>query len=212
MACITRKAALNSVRSLALLITVSVLLSSCGFGPYRPFPNHEEFPFGIRSEADLYSKYGQAKTAYAYTVNSEVTKQYCYLGRGFNPFAPTGVSKTCYLLWKDSLVGYQYAGAGTSDPDAKDVTLSDLDKIVKGVTTKPEVIKLLGQPNGIYHYPLVKDKGEEGFYYVPSTVLFMDWIDNADAAEVVIVFNKMGIVIEVTASGRISQKPVTRNP
>lgn len=192
-------AAPNSARSLALLIAVSTLLSSCGFTPYRPLPNYEEFPFGIQSEADLYSKYGQAKTAYAYTVNSEITKQYCYVGRDLVRLK--GVSKMCYLFWKDSLIGYQYAG--TSGQDTKDVALSDLDKIVKGVTTKSEVIKLLGQPNGIYHYPLVKDKGEEGFYYVPSTVLL---IDTTDAAEVVIVFNLMGIVTEVTASGSISQK------
>ncbi len=180
------------------LFGISALLGSCGFIPYQEFPNHQEFPFGIHGESDVIAKYGKPKTKSVYTVNSEVIRQDCYVGKDTIPFGRT--SRLCYLFWKEQLVGYQYVSS--ADPDARELSLGKVQKLEKGTSTKKEVIAALGNPSGVFSYPLVADEKGTGFYYVPSKFFFSE---GGNTVEAVISFDKAGIVSDISVSGRLPE-------
>jgi hypothetical protein len=64
----------------------------------------------------------------------------------------------------DVLVGYEFTSsfkADNSDFDESKITL-----IKKGVTTRHEVVTLLGEPEGIYTYPLIGGRDDEALVYM----------------------------------------------
>jgi hypothetical protein len=64
----------------------------------------------------------------------------------------------------DILVGYEFTSSFKEDNS--DFDDSKLPLIRKGVTTRDEVVTLLGEPEGMYTYPLILDRDNEALVYM----------------------------------------------
>jgi hypothetical protein len=68
-----------------------------------------------------------------------------------------------FLTFNDLLVADEFVSSFPAD--ATDFDESKISSIVKGKTTKSEVLSLLGKPNGSGIYPFIKTRGETAFIY-----------------------------------------------
>ncbi|WP_118178564.1 hypothetical protein [Paraburkholderia phosphatilytica] len=70
-------------------------------------------------------------------------------------------------FWKGTLVSTQFVS--TFKDDASNFDASKRDQIVKGKTTRDQVIGLLGRPAGYAIYPMIKDKQAQALIYAYQT-------------------------------------------
>ncbi|RJQ57886.1 MAG: hypothetical protein C4517_16370, partial [Stygiobacter sp.] len=102
----------------------------------------------------------------------------------------------CYF--NNVLVGYKFMS--TYDEDALDFDESKISQIKQGETTYDYVLKIMGDPNEMYQYPLSSDVNSREIRYSCSknkeamlNLLFT-------SKRLVITFNKSGIVTDMNYS------------
>jgi len=71
-----------------------------------------------------------------------------------------------YYFYNDILAGYEFVSSWAEDNT--DFDAKKINAIVKGKSTKAEVIQLLGKPSGFYVYPMIKSQSGEAAAYVYS--------------------------------------------
>ena len=136
--------------SLSVLI---YLLCSCSTGTHIERPHYSEFPFGINSPQDLIVRYGKPSSMEITSSHGETLTKYCY---GYESLlemrnSERGIGYACFFFSSHGNIGYAYVGAGKN----KTAINTDLvKKITVGITTKTEVLDLLGEPHGVHHYPI----------------------------------------------------------
>jgi hypothetical protein len=100
-----------------------------------------------------------------------------------------------YLTHNDLLVVEEFVSSFPND--ATDFDESKVASIVKGKTTRAEVLSLLGKPNGSGVYPFIKNKGETAAIYsyahAKGNAFNMKFYNKS----VVISFDADGIVSDV---------------
>ena len=132
---------------------VIYFLCSCSIGTHIERPNYSEFPFGINSPQDLIDRYGKPISMGITTAHGETLKKYCY---GYESFlemknSERGIGYACFFFSSHENIGYAYTGAGKN----KTAINTDLVKnITVGISTKTDVLELLGEPHGGHHYPI----------------------------------------------------------
>lgn len=149
-ACSQGHSAFVSIIGLAML---SILTSSCSFGKYIARPAYSQFPFGINSKDDLIQRYGEPTGKKISTEHDEIVQAYCYnyTSLAFSE-SKRGVDFACFYFSLWGMAGYMYLSNIGSDETRIDVT--KIEKIQVGVTTKSDVLSLLGEPHGKMLYPL----------------------------------------------------------
>ncbi|MCF4164220.1 hypothetical protein L2U69_01000 [Zavarzinia compransoris] len=78
-------------------------------------------------------------------------------------FGERDFKNVVFVLWNDRVVSYNF----TSDMEGASTRFdaSRIGQLQRGVTTKAQVIELLGTPAGETIYPLVRDKGNRQINY-----------------------------------------------
>ena len=146
-----------------LLLFISTTLVSCAFGTLIDRPNYIDFPYGLKSPSDLFSRYGKTDPEEISTINGEVVTEYCYhsilIKMNINQ---GGNSRACYRFTSNELAGVTYFSVRTID--ATKLAFEQLSKITIGMT-KSDVIRILGQPYGVLRYPYVSDRKQIKFLY-----------------------------------------------
>jgi hypothetical protein len=101
-----------------------------------------------------------------------------------------------FLFFNDKLVGYNFASSWKDD--CTDFDSAKVSEIKKGVSTRSDVISLLGAPGGKSIYPLVAKDGEDAVSYLytqttkRSLVIFRVYVKT-----LVVTFDQQGIVTDV---------------
>lgn len=101
-----------------------------------------------------------------------------------------------FCFFKDILIGYKFQN---ENADTMDQRISKINQIKKGETTFDEIIKIIGNPNEMYIYPLINGKDRKEIVYSYSKTKFMKFYSkrlsiSLDQNDVVIdvVYNSMG--------------------
>jgi len=106
-----------------------------------------------------------------------------------------------FYFYDDKLVGYEYTSSWKGD--STDFDKSKVSQIKRGVSTRADVVQLLGPPGGRHIYPLVAKPDEDGVSYLYGQTrnsLFAPI--TFYQKQLLITFNKQGIVIDMQYAER----------
>ncbi|RDV00815.1 hypothetical protein [Trinickia dinghuensis] len=149
-----------------LCVVFAGVMSGCA-GTNFVRPNEAALQNGKTTIDDVRAQYGKPFRESSVTKNDEniTLLSYAYATTGGTPLE-TGVvpSRSLALaFWKGVLVSNVFISSFKDD--ASDFDASKRDAIVKGKTTRGEVIGLLGRPAGYAIYPAIKDRNGQALIY-----------------------------------------------
>ena len=153
----------NCAVKLVVLICVFYGLFGCA-GRDFVRPDQGSINLGKTTYEDIVQKYGDPRRINAVTKNGEKMNQITYSYAQSTPYTTRLYARASVFYFKDNiLVGYNYSSSFPEDIIKLDD--SKVSSIKQGVTTKTEVIALLGNPTGYFNYPVIKEKNQLALVY-----------------------------------------------
>ncbi len=153
-----------------VLVSILVLISGCA-GRDFVRPNPEAFRLGQTTYAELVGQMGQPQRTGEALKNDKPVKTitYAYAATGGEPLEAGVIPARAasYYFHNDVLVGHEFLSSFKSDNSNFDE--GKTSAIVKGKTTRSEVIHLLGRPTAGFVPPMVKETAGEAIGYKYQT-------------------------------------------
>ena len=154
-----------SSKFILALITASILAGCAGTDFKRPDP--KAMMLGKSTTADVTRVMGAPRQVGEALLNDQKVKTATYAyaegtGTGRYPGVVPARSMT-FWTFNDLLVAQEFVSSFPQD--ATEFDDAKVASIVKGKTTRADVIALLGKPNGDAIYPVIKSKGETAMVY-----------------------------------------------
>ncbi|RJF88138.1 hypothetical protein D3874_14855 [Oleomonas cavernae] len=163
-------------------VLAACLLAACSSGRDFARPTMATISPGVATEQSVVGQFGtpqqrrqqiapvpspeQVATARSGFDSMPVEGAYVRLDYDYSKsdgFGGTSHKNLFFIFWNDRLVAYDLIsdmeGASTKFDESRIAALR------RGVTTKQQVIELLGEPSGQAIYPMVKDKGNQLLSY-----------------------------------------------
>ena len=155
----------NTSASLATIVLALVLTGCAGVNFKRPEPS--SLTVGKSTSSDVIAQMGTPTATGETTKNAHKIKGmgYSYAEKGITA-ARTDVitARSMYFsIFNDILVGKQFLSTFKEDITEFDETKTP--QIIKGKTTRDDVVKLLGAPSGEAIFPIIKTLGESAINY-----------------------------------------------
>lgn len=183
----------------------AVVLSACTTTTGFIKTPDEQLVIGKTSEAEIRQLRGKPYQQSAGTKNDKPIKtlSYAYASTGgeANALDVTAAKSQNFYIFQDKLAGHEFVSSWKEDSTDFDET--KIAKIQKDVTTRSEVIKIMGPPSGKYGYPLIPGREDEALVYAYNHVKGAAGNLKRYNKLLVVSFNKQGIVsnVEYTSSG-----------
>lgn len=156
----TKKFYLNFV-----LVLVFVLSGCAGKDFVRP--DSQQLILGKSSQTDILKLMGEPYKTGEVLKNNERIKNlhYAYASTGGESKYPGVIPARglTFSTFNDQMVGQEFVSSFAAD--ITDFDDSKITQIIKGKTTRSEVIALLGKPSGEAIYPMIKDKNGTAIVY-----------------------------------------------
>ncbi len=154
-----------SIRFLSAVVTTAILSGCAGTNFKRPDP--QTLVVGKSTTADVTLVMGVPGQVGEALKNEQKikTSRYAYAegaGTGRYP-GVVPVRAMVFTTFNDLLVGQEFVSSFPED--ATEFDDSKIPSIVKGKTTRAEVLAALGKPNGEAIYPLIKKQDEAAIVY-----------------------------------------------
>lgn len=123
---------------------------------------------------------------------------YAYASTGGTPLEAGVIPARSLELafWKDRLVSNVFMSSFKDDASTFDE--STRSAIVKGKTTREEVIKLLGRPAGYAIYPVIKEKNQQALVYSYHTTSGSAFNLKFSKRDLTVTIDPNGIVSDVS--------------
>ena len=180
-----------------------IFLSGCA-GKNFVRPTQETFKLGKTTYSQVVQQLGKPEKEGTLHQNNKDLKSIMYIyaaliGEDALEEGVTPGRAMVYYFLDNILVGEQFVSSFKSDNSNFDDT--KIASIVKGKTTRSQVVQLLGRPSGSYITPLVKTTTGEAFGYSYSTLkggAFSGF--KSFQKRLLISFNKYGRVSEIEFS------------
>ncbi len=153
---------MKKLGSLFLLLIV-IAVSGCSAGKFFVRPNADTFTLGQTKYPQVILQMDEPRNTGEMIKNGETIKsiQYVYVGSSVGGVFP---SKTLsFFFHNDTLVGQDFVSSFKSDNSNFDHTR--ISTIVKGKTTRDQVVQLLGKPTAFCIFPLCKTSSGGGIGY-----------------------------------------------
>lgn len=189
----------STLRCLFAVSAISALFGCAGTDFVRP--DSQDLKNGQTTYAQVVARMGEPRREGSVIKNDQTLKtaSYGYASFGGKPRREgvTPARSIGFYFYNDTLVGHEFISSW--DEDHTDFDDGKIKNIIKGKTTRAEVVRLLGKPSGYYIFPLIKASTAEAAVYAyvevrgftPYTKLL------------VVTFDAAGIVtdVEFTSSG-----------
>lgn len=192
-----------SIRSLLAVLAAAVLAGCAGTDFRRP--DSGAVVVGRSTSADVMRVMGTPRQTGEALVNEQKVKklQYVFAAAGGESTYPGVVPARgmTFATYNDVVVGEEFISSFKQDSTEFDD--SKVSAIVKGKTTRREVIAMLGKPSGEAIYPMIKEREHKGLLYsyvqAKGTVFNMKF----HAKHLVVSFTPADVVADVsyTSSG-----------
>jgi hypothetical protein len=184
--------------SAAMLASTVLALSGCA-GTDFVRPAEGELVIGKTTSADVSAKLGNPVQTGELTKNDQQLKvvRYAYAVSGGESGyeGVTPARSQSYFFFKDVLAGHQFVSSfkvDLTDFDGKKVA-----SIVKGKSTRQDVVALLGKPSGEAVYPLIKGTQDRAFIYGYSQFKGTVFTPKMHSKTLLVSFDNAGIVTDV---------------
>ena len=187
----------NQRRTFLGFLIVAALTGCAGTNFKRPDP--QSLVVGKSTSTDVTKVMGAPFQTGELVKNEQKVKtaRYAYAegaGQGKYPGVVPARAMVFYTF-NDVLVGQEFVSSFPED--ATDFDESKVQAIIKGKSTRADVMSLLGKPNGEVIYPMIKNKNEVGSAYSYShakgTVFHMKFYSKV----LIVSFDSSGLVTEV---------------
>jgi hypothetical protein len=197
-----------STRRLVGLIAFVLVLAACGAGRDFVRPTVDSFVLGQTTYAQVVQRMGEPRSSADSLHNGKNVRSigYVYANRSGEPLEE-GVNSArgmTYFFYDDVLVGQQFISSFKSDNSNFDET--QVERIKKGLTSRAEVIQLLGPPTASFIPPMVKETSGEAIGYTYQAIrggLFSGF--KIDAKVLRISFDDKGMASEIDFTSRGSK-------
>lgn len=185
------------VRPLFGVLMMAALVGCAGTNFKRPDP--QSLVVGKSMSADVTKVMGTPLQTGELVKNEKKLKttRYAYAegaGKGKYPGVVPARAMVFYIF-DDVLVGQEFVSSFPED--ATDFDETKVQAIIKGKSTRADVIALLGKPNGEVIYPLIKGKNEVGSAYSYSHAKGSVFDMKFYSKILVVSFDLSGLVTEV---------------
>jgi outer membrane protein assembly factor BamE (lipoprotein component of BamABCDE complex) len=155
----------NIPRLFSALALIAVLSGCAGTNFKRPEP--EALRVGKSTQSDVTRVMGNPMQVGEGMKNNQKirTVRYAYAeGAGTGRYPGVVPARAMvFSTFNDLLVGQEFVSSFPQD--ATEFDDSKVAAIIKGKTTRSEVISALGKPNGEAIYPMIKSQGDTGIIY-----------------------------------------------
>jgi hypothetical protein len=125
------------------------------------------FVLGQTTRQEILQRLGSPYREGTVTKNGKQLKTMTYaFGMGGTPIRP-GVNAARgqgFYFLDDKLAGYDFASSWKEDQT--DFDAGKLPGIKKGVSTRDDVVRMIGRPGGRYAYPLIADQNRQADVYL----------------------------------------------
>ena len=153
----------KTVYQIIILLAVFSFMTGCA-GRDFVRPDQGGLNLGKTTYEDIVQKYGEPLRQNTVTKNGEKMNQIIYAFAQAAPYSTYLRVRSAEFYFKDNiLVGYNYKSS--FDEDIVKLDDGKVSSIKQGVTTKAQVISLLGNPTGYYSYPVIKEKDQLALVY-----------------------------------------------
>jgi hypothetical protein len=182
------------IRTLTIA-TVVALLSACANEIVRPAPG--TFALGKSEMKDVIGLMGEPSSRDEVLVNGEKVQTITYVKTEEVPGGSIAPQRTLlYSFYDGTLVGQEFQSSFSNESTLFDE--KKIAEIIRGKSTKSDVIEALGEPAGEMIFPLVKNRGDEGVIYGYSLSRNV-WIGmRTDSQRFVVTISKAGVVTEMS--------------
>ncbi len=186
-----------------LLISILLLLAGCvGRDFTRPAP--DSLRLGQTTWPQVAERYGKPFKESVYTLDGIdiVTQIYAYGSLAASHHrakinSDGAARKLEFKFHNNILVGYVYSSSWAEDHTDFDETKSA--EIIKGVSTKTDVMQLLGKPGGYYIYPMIEPRhGNAAVYYYTETRAGVTKQAQTLSKLLVVTFDPNGVVSNIS--------------
>lgn len=189
----------------ALAILALLLVSAGCAGRDFKRPALESLAVGQATEAEIRQRLGAPYREGTVLKNNETMKTLTYAYATTASSVPGGVVPARgqgFYFWRDVLVGHDFTSSFGEDKTDFDPTKAQ--QIRKGETTEAAVVALLGQPQGIYTYPLINDRDARAAVYLYQETKGTSFNLTFYHQILVVQFDRAGLVkeVEFTAAGQ----------
>jgi hypothetical protein len=150
----------------AFCLLIAATLAGCaGTNFVRPGP--DLLKNGETTYAQVTAKFGQPYQEGTVVRNEQTLKavNYAYASVGGRPLneGVTAARAIGLYFHNDTLVGHEFISSWAEDHTNFDD--GKVPQIIRGKSTRSDVIQLLGAPGGSYVYPMVKSPGDDAAVY-----------------------------------------------
>ena len=182
----------------ALAVMATVALTGCA-GTNFVRPAEGEIVVGKSAPAEVTKKMGdpwQSGELMKNEQNLKVTK-YAYAATGGASAYPGVVPARAitFAFFNDKLVGQEFTSSFKED--LTDFDSNKVSQLVKGKTTKKEVVELFGKPTGEAIYPVIKGTKDYAYSYTYAQAKGTAFNMKFYSKSLVVSFNDAGIVSDV---------------
>ena len=187
------------------IVAAGILLSACA-GTAFERPADDKFVLGKSTPADVQATMGEPRQTGEVTKNNMQLKSlnYAYASKMDGDAAYPDVTPSrgmTFFFYKDALVAQQFVSSFKDS--STDFDGSKVPSIVKGTSTRSDVVNLFGKPTGQAIYPFIAGTDDTAYIYsygqVKGGVFNMKFHQQA----LVVSFDKNGVVtnVEYTSVG-----------
>jgi hypothetical protein len=158
---------MKTVNRLMQTAMLAACVTGCSVGNDFVKPDGKMLTLGQTTYHEILQRFGSPRQEGSVSKNDRIMKTATYayastLGKSVRDGATAGRAMGFYFL-DNSLVGYDFLS--TFPEDHTDFDESKVEQIKKGETTRVNLLELLGQPGGIYRYPMIKSKEDEALVW-----------------------------------------------
>ncbi len=182
----------------------AMFLSGCA-GTAFVKTSDEQLALGKTSESEIRQKMGTPYREGVVTKNEKQLKTltYAYANTGGEASGPgvTAAKAQAFYMHQDKLAGYEFISSWKED--STDFDESRIAQIKKGVSTRSDVLQIMGPPGGKYIYPLIPNQDDEALVYAYNQVKGSAFNLKFYSKMLVVSFSRQGVVtnVEYTSSG-----------
>jgi len=184
-------------RTAVLVALLSMLVGCAGNNFVRP--STDTFKLGQTTYSQIVKQLGEPRKVGDVLKNGNKIKSITYsYATTFGEPLDAGIIPARaleFFFYNDTLVGQQFVSS--FKPDNTDFDEAKIDSLIKGQTTRAEVIQLLGNPSSSYIPPMVKETSGEafGYNYITTRKLFLGGL-KFFRKNLKITFDEKGLVLD----------------
>jgi SmpA/OmlA family protein len=187
--------AMTSRLTAGLAVALAIVAAGCASAK----PPQDTLVLGQTSRQEILQRLGTPYREGTVTKNGKQlqTMTYAFATSGGTP-ARSGVNPTRgqgFYFFDDKLSGYDFSSSWKEDQT--DFDAAKLSAIKKGVSTRDDVVRLIGRPGGKYAYPLITDQKAQADVYLYAETSGGPFNAKFRQKHLIVTYDDRGIVSNV---------------